>query len=362
MSPSHCQFALVAFIATLLVACTSSPPTTTPSRTSAATEQPATLAPTSSPQPFPTASATFASSGAVNPDGTVWVVHEPNVGFFMPGDDAVWISWHREENDWDMYRLLPEVNGLDHVANIRSTQDNAVVSGMGVNGSLWVLGSHPDVVTRYNLSGVELDDLPVGEYPLEPVLAFGDLWILNHEGSSVSRVDTATATVEATMELDPPGKPLWMAEGDGSLWFVAVNSSIYEIDPDVNEIVRVIDTGYDRLHSLTYFGGKLWARSADTSDTVAVDPETEEVSTAPQPFRTLTPLVAQNGWIWLPGASDGDYIDHLVAIHPDSLEQVGSFDLVEAMPGGSYGVGFDSIWIGGSNGALRVPGEALSPD
>jgi streptogramin lyase len=298
----------------------------------------------------------------LNPDGTVWVLHEPTAAWVIPGDDAVWISQHREDNGWDIERFLPESNRLDHVANVPSPQDNLFVFGMGVNGSLWLVGPHADAVTRYDLTGAELDVLPVGEGPIEPVLAFGDLWILNHEGNSVSRVDTATATVEATMELDPPGKPLWMTEGDGRLWFIAANSSIYEIDPDANEIVRVIDTGYDRLHSVTYFGGKLWARSADTSDTVAVDPATEEVSTAPQPFRTLTPLVAQNGWIWLPGASDGDYIDHLVAIDPDSLEQVGSFDLVEAMVGGSYGIGFDSIWISGDSGTLRIPEDALPTD
>src|SRR5687767_5932728 len=59
MSPSHRQFTHVVFLATLLVACTSTAPTATPSPTSAATEQPATPtrpAPTSSPLPSPSAS------------------------------------------------------------------------------------------------------------------------------------------------------------------------------------------------------------------------------------------------------------------------------------------------------------------
>jgi hypothetical protein len=82
----------------------------------------------------------------------------------------------------------------------------------------------------------------------------------------------------------------------------------------------------------------------------------------PTTFRTLTPYFAKNGWVWLPGASDGDYIDHLIAFDPETAEQVGSFELVEPIWGGTYATGFDSIWLGGGSGALRIPEEALPTD
>jgi outer membrane protein assembly factor BamB len=78
---------------------------------------------------------------------------------------------------------------------------------------------------------------PVELSPLNINYGFGSLWVTEHDGDHIMRVDPATGEVTAT--LDVPVEPIKMQPADGRMW-VRTTDAIVAIDPISNETAATL--------------------------------------------------------------------------------------------------------------------------
>jgi outer membrane protein assembly factor BamB len=309
----------------------------------------------------PSATASLAATAAASPtvvEGTIRIDVPPLFGAVIAGDDALWaVVQHADSRE--IVRIDPATNASGTVVEGLPILPNPI-HGMAVNGSLWITSWDRGSVFQYDpATGEEVAELEVGLHPIEPVLAFGDVWSLNHDGGSVSRIDTEEGTIAATIDLGVGAEPLSAHDGGGLLWVVGVTSEVWGIDPQTNTVARSIETDLDRLCGVAHIAERLWLTECNGGAPLLVDPENgESLGTSAEPVRPVPPLEVA-GLLWLPKASGGDYVDTLVALDAGSLEVVEEFALGERFSEGSFIAAFESAWISGREGMVRVPASAL---
>jgi ABC-type transport system substrate-binding protein len=139
------------------------------------------------------------------------------------------------------------------------------------------------------------------------------VWVA--EGNKVFRVDPKTLRIEHT--IDVPQADL-LAFGDGSLWVGQSNtSSISEIDPAVNEVVRTVKLrGF--IGSLTVGGGFVWA-TVDPDDTLW---KIDENGTVEKSFDVSGALAYFDGAVWIGSAGQLQRLD-------PSSERITAYPVVE---------------------------------
>lgn len=323
-----------------------------PSGTPAASRAPS---PTSAPSP----PASVPSPSATPDEGSI-PIGEPGqvLAHLLVGDDALW-GVSEKGNSRTILKVDPETNTVEAVVEGLPRLPNPI-HGMAVNGSLWITSWDRGVVTEYDAAtGEELSEHPVGLHPIEPVYAFGDLWTLNHNGGSVSRIDTQAKEVVATIQLgDGTSQPLWATAGGDLLWVVAVTETIYGIDPQSNEVAREIQTGIPRLTGVGYFADRLLASSSGVPGVTQFDPLTGE-NLGPFELPVSGSPLEVDDRLWFAAPSGGDYVERLVALDAESLEVVDQFVLPGRFSAGTLAVAFNSFWVSGREGTVRVPAEAL---
>ncbi len=135
--------------------------------------------------------------------------------------------------------------------------------------------------------------MPVGGEPIGIVEAFGSVWVVNSEFDSggtpsVSRIDPASASVEATV---PVGAvPLEVAAAFGAVWVSnSEDDTVSRIDPATNEVVATIDVceraGGDGGRRRRTLGGLRGERRG-------------------RPYRSAlrTARGGRSRWVWSPGS------------------------------------------------------------
>jgi ABC-type oligopeptide transport system substrate-binding subunit/class 3 adenylate cyclase len=137
------------------------------------------------------------------------------------------------------------------------------INGMAVGlGAVWVVdGTKPDLlrIDPDHLT-VEPIHLPAKKSdidftaPTEAAVGAGSVWVA--EANQVFRVDPETRKVVKTIDVPQANIP---AFGDGRLWVASSNtSSIHEIDPRLNQVVRTV-TLRGFISSIAVGGGFVWA-------------------------------------------------------------------------------------------------------
>ncbi|HTL12167.1 MAG TPA: hypothetical protein VL588_06755, partial [Bdellovibrionota bacterium] len=66
----------------------------------------------------------------------------------------------------------------------------------------------------------------------------GAVWSLNQADGSVSRIDPATGTVTATIDVGVPGGGGDIKVGEGGVWVTAFGTPVSRIDPATNRITH----------------------------------------------------------------------------------------------------------------------------
>ena len=167
--------------------------------------------------------------------------------------------WFANADDKTVERIEPRTRKLIHP--FVSIQDG--INGMAVGlGAVWVVdGSEPEVLRidpRYLT--IQRIRLPAKKgdidftAPTEAAVGAGSVWVA--EANKVFRIDPNSLRVVRT--IDVPQADL-LAFGDGSLWVGQSNlSSVSEIDPAVNQVVKTVKLG-DFVHSIAVGGGFVWA-------------------------------------------------------------------------------------------------------
>lgn len=128
------------------------------------------------------------------------------------------------------------------------------------NGAVWV-GNHRgnsiskiDPATNSVTTTVEVPRDPTGI-----TAGFGSIWTFAFDPTAVTRVDTETAKVTATIPIDAPGGSITgLAKGAGSMWIAPEGGRLYRLDPATNTATDVTGLDTDCPGSLAFADGSLW--------------------------------------------------------------------------------------------------------
>lgn len=222
-------------------------------------------------------------------------------GFYnlATGLNAVWALDGDEVHNGRLYRIDPASHGMKLVTTLPFPAADLVVAF----GSIWVSDYFGNAVWRLAANGRVQDEISVGLQPQWMHAAFGSLWVANHHSGSLSRVDAATDTVVATVQ------------------------------------VGAADTFRNGPQEITDDGTNLYVGSSNLQSLQAVDPTTDAVTTGPSLDDAFCgPLAAAGGFIWSADACTGAFFQ---------LGTGGSEQQVvpsEGVPGGVTVLG-SQLWI-----------------
>jgi YVTN family beta-propeller protein len=125
----------------------------------------------------------------------------------------------------------------------------------------------------------------------------GSLWMADHEGGAVRRLDPGTGEIAATIQLG--AGPRAMVFGHGAVWVANdVDDSVTRIDPRANRVVRAVSVGVDPL-ALAVGPDAIWVANSGDGTVSRIDPATNTVTeTITVGHRPLGVAVA-NGLVWV---------------------------------------------------------------
>jgi outer membrane protein assembly factor BamB len=299
----------------------------------------------------------------MNPDGSVWISQGAG-GFVMTGDDAIWAIFDNGSTR-DIVRIDPATNEMETALSVPRLPNP--ITAVGVGDFVWVASWDRGSVTQYDeQTGEEIAEHPVGTHPVEPIYAYGDIWTTAIHSNQVARIDAETADVEL-LEMDPSGEPIGMTMvRDDRALIGNAGKSPYVINPQTMAVLGVFDPHvasgcWPRIAAIE---GQLWMDNCTLDDPlVIVDLDTgEELGEVDSPVTADAPLFVDD-LMWMPreinnelGHRDGQ---NWVGIDHVTHELVAEYAAASRFTEDGYAVGFDSLWMFGHEGILRIPADTL---
>ena len=120
-------------------------------------------------------------------------------GGITASSDSVWII---PDKKGTLTRIDPRTNTVRQRIAIPPGSYNPIFS----DNMIWITGVESNVLTAVDaLSGEVLTSLSIGPKPRFLTSGGGSVWTLNQGDGTVSRVDTSTRTVTATIPVGIPG-------------------------------------------------------------------------------------------------------------------------------------------------------------
>jgi streptogramin lyase len=244
---------------------------------------------------------------------------------------------------------------------------NHPISGVVANGSYWLV-SRDKTVTQYDeQTGAFIREIEVGLFPVEPVVAYGDVWTLNHLGNSVTRIDVDTGQ-PTTIDLPDSGALTLTVVADNLMLVNGGESGptpTWMVDPQQMKMLGTFETSgcfkqYGEIG--TAIDGQVWRRYCGTDEVTIADPRTGEIlETFHSPACPYPPLYV-DGAMWMPTGPEpcSDTSRGLVALDPETREVLGTYELPsDVRAGGWWFTAFDAWWYDYVDGLVRVPADTL---
>jgi hypothetical protein len=176
---------------------------------------------------------------------------------------------------------------------------NAVAA---VNGSVWVARTQERRLERIVSTDAGPSHIMLADPPTA-LAADGDtLWVTSYKGSSVTRVNTLTNTVEARISVH---NPIGVAVGDGAIW-VGMNSDdqLVRIDPGTNSVTDTVPLGTGNgpacgmcVQNVTLGDGAVWTANNRGRSVTRVDTRTLQATEISTDLRAWA-VADGGGFIW----------------------------------------------------------------
>jgi streptogramin lyase len=300
----------------------------------------------------------------------------PSSGGVGVGAGSVWVV---DRAAALLFRVDPTTNAIaERMPGIRGA---APVVGEGALWVPWGVGNRVFRVDGVTGSVSELLTGPSGdEYPITAVVTSGAVWVGNHHGGTVARIDPRTSAVVASVPWSEHANGgIYHMTTDGSrIWVTASRTSdVAEIDTATNAVVRRtsvptgacggiavdaaaiwVTSGFDRPY--TCWKSANWGLSRIDRATGAVT----RIDVGGRPFDVRVAF----GSVWV--IVDAPQLA-LVRLDPASYRIIGRLALAPERcvpqttgncPGAEYAtalaVGFDSLWVRRSAPDNLPPGQA----
>ncbi len=287
------------------------------------------------------------------------VTREVDVGRSPSGiaasDGSIWVANSGERTVSRINAGTARVVDTIPVGNVPT----AVVAGAG---SVWVANGGDSTIMRIDpASGTPGDPIPVAAGPVALAIDETGLWVASADGASITHLDAARG-VTLTAPISLAARPSGIAINNGALWVAAVDGTVTRIDTATSRVTATVDVG-GSLSAIAVADGVVWAgdRQGYVHQIDAANPSTT-------PRRTPTTsspeaLTVINGDLWVathasPDSHRGGTLTAVFvgydALDPTSLVPYNSAAFLQA--DGLVG------WrrVGGGAGASLLPNLATS--
>lgn len=268
-------------------------------------------------------------------------------------DDAVWVGERGR-----LTRIDPQTNGITGSVEV-PFQEYFFDVGFG---SAWIPEFDADAVHRYDLgSGEEKAAVPVGDGPEYVAVSADGVWVSNHRGGSVSRVDPARNVVAATVDVGPEGPigPSGVMDAAGRIWIAVPNiRTVAAIDPETNAVVAKVSVPGPACE-VSHAADLVWAHSCheEVPFLGVIEPAAGElVGTVDLGVHAGT-VIEIEGAAWLAPITSSPP-GSMVRIDPETLTVRDT--VATPAPGAFAYTGFGSVWIPLKTRVLRLPVDAFA--
>ncbi len=149
------------------------------------------------------------------------------------------------------------------------------------DGSVWVGNHRGNSISRVDPStNSVVATIQVPGEPTGMTAGFGSIWTFVPGGRSVKRIDIETGAVSATIPVPAPGGSITgFTEGVGSMWLAPEGGRLFRIDPADNTATDVMGLGTDCPGSLTFGDGSLWhVPQCGAPVVLRIDPQAGDVT------------------------------------------------------------------------------------
>lgn len=222
-------------------------------------------------------------------------------------------------------------------------------------GSLWVGNHHGDSISRIDPDGAQVVatiDVP-GE-PTGVAAGFESIWTVTQVQPAIRRIDPGTDTVTATIGVEGRAGPINpLAAGADAMWFASDLGTLARIDPATNEVTASSDVGVSGCPGSIAAGfGSIWYASlCDAAELLRIDPASMAVvARIPVPRGSVSPAVG-NGVIWTISPSG-----ELSSVSPESNTVKGKAKVADTAEQLVFGLG--DVWVrAGATTVVRIDAE-----
>ena len=278
-------------------------------------------------------------------------LHNGDVGYIGVSRDYVWVA-----TSGGLVRIDPNTLQVEEI-------DQAARFGLDASmDAVWTTEFEPGTVARFDQAKkapaivMELSGNP------DSLAIFEDsVWVAQHRGGSVTRLDASTGSVLAKVEVGPEGfgGPHGIGADRFGVW-VGIprpeSRSVVRIDPATNAVVATIKTESSACGGIALDPEDVWVSSCfDDHFAIRIDPRTNvlvaEIDIGGNNGRALM----VDGYPWFPVGQ------RLVRIDPKTnrIDRFVEFARNFSAFGSTMGFGF--VWIGDFAGYVaRFPVTALS--
>jgi YVTN family beta-propeller protein len=138
---------------------------------------------------------------------------------------------------------------------------------------------------------------PEEAYRSAMTIGAGSIWVADHDGGAVRRMDPATGAITATVRLGD--SPSAMVFGHGSAWVANdVEDTVTRIDPRTTSVVRAISVGTDPV-ALAVGPDAIWAANSGDGTVSRIDPKTNAVTATIQVGHRPLGVAVADGHVWV---------------------------------------------------------------
>lgn len=212
-----------AIVLALVLARCASTPVGNPSPTVAVTEGGVPTGPAITESPFPTLS-----------PAAHFIPFEADFYTVAAGPEGVWLL----SPTGHVIRIDPTTNGIAADVAVRASEFGHIAVGAG---SVWITDFDHDALVRIDAASGAIDaTIAVGANPEGLLVTPETIWVSNHRGGSISKVDVASNTVVDTFDFTNHGAsgPKGIVIVAGDLWTTVPNAvSVFRIAPATGEVV-----------------------------------------------------------------------------------------------------------------------------
>ena len=195
-------------------------------------------------------------------------------------------------------------------------------------------------------------ELSVGPGPVDVAAGYGSIWVTNHHGASVTRLDPGDGRVLATIPVGT--QPASMTVGAGSVWTANYDGTISRIDPTTNRATSVGNFPY-LCGWPTVAGGAIWVYVCDIGqDYVArVDIATGKTTARIPAGPNQSSLLEADGALWMTTFPSGK----MLRLNPATGAVLRTLAIPDCPIVGRQSAGFGGLWVsqfGGCSDSTQV--------